>query len=169
MQKTTISPACFAAWQTFTLTMPIISLLAILLAFSWFTKLELVELIVLALSGGGLALIYLVTLTANSFSGLIGAPQVKWQIELVDNHIQIQTRRFQFSVNPNKLKGYTYVCDSSWDQIIGQEDSGLVLHCGFAYRILVPGSSAGFESLMELARSHPNFRVNELAKWSTFY
>lgn len=158
-----VSPAGFWVIQTFVLCIPVIIIFAFIGGLARYSHMDFVGFFVYAIGTGGLASIFLIAYIGNSFCGLVGTPRYLWQVEVDNGIINIKTRRLLLSFPASKLKGFIYVTDDSWDRLEGQEDSGMILSFGWGCRVIVPGSSSGFDQLTTLAHRHPKFRVREMS------
>ena len=158
-----VSPAGFWVIQTLELSIPVIIIFAIIGGLARYSHIDFVSSLVYAIGTGGLGLILLIAYIGNAFCGLIGTPRYLWQVEVDNGLINLKTRHLLLNFPSSKLKGFIYVTDDCWDRIIGQEDSGLILYFGWGCRVIVPGSTSGFDQLMTLAHRHPKFKIREMS------
>ncbi len=99
------------------------------------------------LATGGIALGYLGWWLSMTSKGILSTPRVPWRLDFADDAIHIETVRRSTRVPVSTITSATLICDDNWDRLKGLEDQCLALDLKSGARLLLPGSSAGFEEV----------------------
>ncbi len=163
MSTTFISPIRFATIQFAVRLIPVMVILALVLAAVAIILPErsdlresdnifwrIVAMLFYLASTGGIALAYAAQMLGLSAQGLISTPRLPWQVRLEAGTLSITARRFTTEIGMKDVERLVLINDDNWDQIKGIEDKCLAISLkNCRRRIIVPGSSEGFELLLQ--------------------
>jgi len=105
--------------------------------------------VIVILSAGGLAFVYLGWFLTAYTKGLIDTPRRQWHVAFENGVIKINAVWGSTHISLDAVKSLTLVCDDNWDLIKGLEEQCLKLIPLTGLPIIIPGSSANFEATLE--------------------
>lgn len=101
-------------------------------------------------STGGIALAYAAQMLGLNAQGLISTPRVPWRVSLDAETLSIAARRYATEIGMDDVESLVLINDDNWDQIKGIEEKCLAISLkNCARRIIVPGTSEGFDLLVQ--------------------
>ncbi len=163
MLTTSISPARFATIQLAVRLIPVMIILALVVTAiaiilpdqsdvreSDNIFVRIVVILIYVGATGGIALAYGAHLLSLNAQGLISTPRVPWQVSLTASKLSITTRHYATEIGVDDIKSLVLINDDNWDQLKGIEDKCLAVSLkSTALRIIVPGTSEGFDMLVQ--------------------
>lgn len=168
-----LSPTCFALRQTLAQAAPPVVLAAVLAALWWKFgpprppgmaggAMSLAVMLLFVLVTGGLPVLYLAWWVDLQRKGLVGTPRLPWVLALADGVLDIRTAGASTPIRIADARSLTLVIDDNWDQLKGMEDTCLVIGLPSRLRIIVPGSSAGFDEVLAIIRQDGKMTVRSV-------
>ncbi|MFZ6643497.1 hypothetical protein ACO0LL_27495 [Undibacterium sp. TC4M20W] len=145
------TPTIFALRQLLYRAIPLVVFLLIMLG-SYLLIGKLLDTIFIILSSAGLALAYLAWFISAYSKGLIDTPRRQWQLTFEHATISINAVWGRTGIDLDAVKKIVLVSDDNWDQIIGMEVQCMKLVLVNGFSIIIPGSSANFDSTLEAIR-----------------
>ena len=115
-----------------------------------------------ALLCGGTAYGYMAWGVSNDWHGLVRAPKTPWVVSVQSDAIRIDMPGSRIEVPLNMISKARLVQDMGWEKMRGVEDSALVLFLKPRFRLCIPGSSPGFNEVLEYVRRHTAYERKEL-------
>jgi hypothetical protein len=163
MSTTSISPIRFATIQLAVRLIPVTIIATLVLAAAAIILPErsdlrdsenifwrIVVILFYVASTGGIALAYAAQMLGLNAQGLISTPRAPWQVRLDAATLSIITGRYTTRIAIEDVERLVLINDDNWDQIKGIEDKCLAISLrNCTRRIIVPGSSEGFELLVQ--------------------
>ena len=160
----TVSPEWFARAQRLDRAVPVAALLALLVV-GWMiidrgrskNAFDVVKsagtYLFYVLATGGLALGYLAWWLSLQSKGILSTPKHPWTLTFDVDTVSIRTSRRFTRVPIDAIDAATVIWDDNWDKMKGLEDKCLALDLQGGLRILIPGSSSGFEEVVACLQS----------------
>jgi polyferredoxin len=105
------------------------------------------------LATGGIALGYLAWWLSLHSKGILSTPKHPWTLTFDADTVSIRTLRRFTCVPKTSIHAATVIWDDNWDKMKGMEDKCLAIDLRGGLRILIPGSSSGFEEVVECLKS----------------
>lgn len=162
--RRTVSPKWFARAQRVDRAVPVAVLLALLVV-GWMVidrgrsknALDVVKsagtYLFYVLATGGIALGYLAWWLSLHSKGILSTPKHPWTLTFEADTVSIKTSRRFTRVPKDAIDAATVIWDDNWDKMKGLEEKCLALDLHGGLRILIPGSSSGFEEVVERLQS----------------
>ncbi|PXX41419.1 hypothetical protein [Undibacterium pigrum] len=145
---TIYTPHIFAMRQMLYRAMPLVVLLLAFFVVYLFIGNQFNTIIVI-LSSGGLAFVYLGWFLSAYSKGLIDTPRRQWHVVFENGMIKINAMWGSTDIPLDLIKSLTLVCDDNWDLIKGLEEQCLKVVPLYGFSIIIPGSSANFDATLE--------------------
>ena len=144
---TAYTPKIFALRQMLFRAIP---LGAFFLAFFliYFIVGKLFNTVIVILSVGGMAFIYLGWFLTAYSKGLIDTPRRQWHVGFDNGMINIDAVWGRTVISLDTVKNLILISDDNWDLLKGVEDKCLKLVPLYGYSIIIPGTSANFEAML---------------------
>lgn len=159
-----ISPEWFGRRQRWGRGVPCLIILALLVA-GWTvvdqgrssTRLELsisvANYLFVVLATGGLALGYLGWWFSLHTAGILSTPRQPWELSIHEDVMEVTTAKVCTRFSLDDVQTAVLVSDVNWDKMKGMEDRCLELRLRSGTRLLIPGSSTGFDDMVAQLRS----------------
>ena len=119
--------------------------------------------VLVILTASPIALGYAVWGFSNERHGLVRTPKTPWLVSLRGESVYIDAQGLVVEIPVADIAKSKLVVDMGLEALRGVEDSTLVLYLKPRFRIYIPGSSVGFQSVLDYVRRGTSHERREVS------